>query len=180
MTPNDSLENITKPAIKRMAKEAGVQRLSEDTYDHIREIIYIFLYSLLEKCIAFAVLNKRKTWIKRDIIASLRVMGDGYRLSDEFIKKKPTTSTKSMKKTVRQKNNKLFIPCLPFERFAGMIANQIASTRPHFSKDFFNTIQMVTVIYTTEVLQKANLIAQTNKRPTLMVKDLSLVQQILD
>ena len=174
MTPNDSRENITKPAIKRMAKEAGVQRLSEDTYDHIREYIYIFLYSLLEKCIAFAVLNKRKTLIKRDIIASLRFMGDGYSLSDEF------TSTKSMKKTVRQKNNKLFIPCLPFERFAGGIANQIAPARPHFSKDFFHIIQMVTIIYTTEVLQKANLIAQTNKRPTLMVKDLSLVQQILD
>ena len=184
MVPDNSLDNFTKPAIKRLAKEAGIERLSENTYDLIREIIQDFLYAILEKCVVFVRLNKRKTLIRKDIYGALTFMGYGYVLGDEFIKKKlPTTATatvtKSLKKTVRQKNNKLFIPCLPFERFAiSLVENMDNMSNFYYSKDFFLILQSIVVIQVVNYLNAAKISAKQDDRPTLMTKDLVLVRKI--
>ena len=186
MVPDNSLDNFTKPAIKRLAKEAGIDRLSENTYDLIREIIQNSIFKLLEKCVVFARLNKRRTIIKKDIYGALAFTNYGYVLGDEFIKKKlpinsTTTTTKSLKKTVRQKNNKLFIPCLPFERFSISLVENIDNTSNfYYAKDFFVILQSIVVIQVVNYLKAANIVAKNDERPTLMMKDLSLIKKIQD
>ena len=193
----DSLENFAKPAIKRLAKEAGVSRISDDSYPVIREVMGDFIFNLIEKCVVFAQLNKRKTMTRKDIMASLAFMNKGYVLGDEFLKKKPvatTTSTPAATATPaattatpssRKVSKKFFLSHSPYERYAQSLLDKICESSPlptplYHSRDFYTILHHITIIYTVKFLKAANAIPQKNGRPTLMAKDISLALTIED
>lgn len=178
---NENINSITEPAIKRLAKEAGVKRLSKRSHDYIRSYMINFLHSVIEKCIIFAQSDKRRTLAEKDIIATLEFMGRGYALGEDFSYKKKKTATATQKKSSKKgkDKNKFFMACKPFENLVRLIGNNIAKERP-YAKDFLLVLQIITVIHLIELLKKANFVAENSSRPTLMVEDIKLVQRIED
>jgi histone H4 len=66
---------IANPAIQRMAKRAGVRRISRLVYDECRLIMHSFLGAVLHDALLFATNNKRKTIMASDVAAALRRQG---------------------------------------------------------------------------------------------------------
>lgn len=69
---SDSLDGITKPAIRRLARRAGVKRLSGLIYDETRSCLRIFLESILRDTVLYMEHSKRKTVTVMDVLYALK------------------------------------------------------------------------------------------------------------
>jgi len=67
-------KELNKPSIRRMALRAGVKRFSksEEVYHHMREYATQIWDALAKDAVTYAVYNKRKTVMTRDIVQSAK------------------------------------------------------------------------------------------------------------
>ena len=70
------LAGITKPAIRRLCRRAGVKRISNDVYQDARGVIQQFLDTIIGQGIIYMEHAKRKTIMPIDITSSLKRSGD--------------------------------------------------------------------------------------------------------
>nr|ADD24314.1 Histone H4 [Lepeophtheirus salmonis] len=68
----DAAGNISKPSLRRLARRAGIKRLSTTCFVPMQKIAEYFLSSVLEKTTTYADHSKRKTIIVQDITYSLK------------------------------------------------------------------------------------------------------------
>ena len=68
----DHIHGITKPAIRRLARRAGVKRISGLMYDEMRSVIKRFLEAVIRDAIVYTRHARRKTVTCQDIIHGLR------------------------------------------------------------------------------------------------------------
>lgn len=71
----DTLQGITKPALRRLARRGGVKRISEQTYQHMREVIGLFLRKTIRDSITYTEHARRKTVTSDDVVMSLKRSG---------------------------------------------------------------------------------------------------------
>lgn len=57
----DNIKGITKPAIRRLARRAGVKRINRQVYDTTREVLNEFLNNIIGDTIVYTEHAHRKT-----------------------------------------------------------------------------------------------------------------------
>lgn len=71
----NNIDGFSNNAIRRLAQKAGVQRISADTYNEVRNITLAFLGGVLTDAAELAQFSKRKTLMDKDVIASFKRRG---------------------------------------------------------------------------------------------------------
>ena len=71
----DNIQGITKPAIRRLARRGGVKRISGLIYEVTREVIKVFLWTILRDTISYSEHARRKTVTAMDVIYALKRQG---------------------------------------------------------------------------------------------------------
>jgi histone H4 len=71
----NSIEGITKPAIRRLARRGGVKRISGEVYDDVRLALRDFLKKIINDATIYCEYAHRKTVTAGDVVNSLRRNG---------------------------------------------------------------------------------------------------------
>lgn len=71
----DCIYGISKGDIRRLARRGGVKRISSLMYDEIRQVLKIFLESVLKDAVLYAEHARRKTVTIIDVIYALKRKG---------------------------------------------------------------------------------------------------------
>ena len=71
----DHVQGITKPAIRRLARRAGVKRISGLVYQETREILRFFLETVIQDAVMYSEHAKRKTVTALDVVYALKRQG---------------------------------------------------------------------------------------------------------
>lgn len=72
---HDTIQGITKPAIRRLARRGGVKRISALIYEEIRIVLKVFLDSIIRDAVTYTEHGRRKTVTAMDIVYSLKRQG---------------------------------------------------------------------------------------------------------
>ena len=70
-----SIEGITKPAIRRLARRGGVKRISSFIYDDTRTVLRSFLESVVRDSVTYTEHARRKTVTALDVVYALKRQG---------------------------------------------------------------------------------------------------------
>jgi histone H4 len=71
----DNIQGITKPAIRRLARRAGVKRIGGGIYEETRNTLRQFLESVIRDSIHYTDHAKRKTVTAMDVVYALKRQG---------------------------------------------------------------------------------------------------------
>jgi histone H4 len=71
----DSVKGVTSPAIRRLARRAGIKRISGLLYDEVRGVLKSFVESVVRDAIAYTESAKRKSVQPSDVVNALRRRG---------------------------------------------------------------------------------------------------------
>lgn len=81
----DTLEGVTKPAIKRLARRGGVKRLSGLCYDQTRFALRSFLETLIKDAVCYTEHARRKTVTAEDVVRALKRQGRTLYLAEKAV-----------------------------------------------------------------------------------------------
>lgn len=70
-----SIEGITKPAIRRLARRGGVKRISSFVYDDTRQVLKGFLEGIVRDAVTYTKHARRKTVTAMDVVYALKRQG---------------------------------------------------------------------------------------------------------
>ncbi len=70
-----SIEGITKPAIRRLARRGGVKRISSFIYDDTRQVLKSFLENVVRDAVTYTEHARRKTVTAMDVVYALKRQG---------------------------------------------------------------------------------------------------------
>ncbi|KAF5338602.1 hypothetical protein D9611_012780 [Ephemerocybe angulata] len=71
----DSIQGLTKPPARRLARRAGVKRISGFIYEEIRGDIKIYLENVIRDTLAYTDHAKRRTVAGLDVVRALKRSG---------------------------------------------------------------------------------------------------------
>lgn len=71
----DNIQGIAKPAIRRLARRAGVKRISGLIYEETRGVLRHFLERLVGDAVIYTEHAKRKTVTAMDVVYALKRQG---------------------------------------------------------------------------------------------------------
>jgi histone H4 len=71
----DSIQGITKPAIRRLARRGGVKRISGLIYEETRGVLKVFLENVIRDAVTYTEHAKRKTVTAMDVVYALKRQG---------------------------------------------------------------------------------------------------------
>jgi histone H3/H4 len=71
----DNINGITKPAIRRLARRAGVKRLSGLIYEETRGALKVFLENVIRDTVTYTEHCRRKTVTALDVVSALKKQG---------------------------------------------------------------------------------------------------------
>ena len=74
-TAKASIEGITKPAIRRLARRGGVKRISSFVYDDTRQVLKGFLEGIVKDAVTYTEHARRKTVTAMDVVYALKRQG---------------------------------------------------------------------------------------------------------
>jgi histone H4 len=90
---------LSKPDIRRLARRAGVVRISGTIYDTTRDVLKKFVTKILHDCMVMTEHSKRSTVTARDVVYALKRHGHslyGYgALQTFYVRKRKTNSSSS-------------------------------------------------------------------------------------
>jgi len=70
-----SIEGITKPAIRRLARRGGVKRISSYIYEDTRAVLKGFLEHVVKDAVTYTEHARRKTVTALDVVYALKRQG---------------------------------------------------------------------------------------------------------
>ena len=70
-----SIEGITKPAIRRLARRGGVKRISGLIYEETRGVLKVFLENVIRDSVTYTEHARRKTVTAMDVVYALKRQG---------------------------------------------------------------------------------------------------------
>jgi histone H4 len=73
--PRDNIDGITKPAIRRLARKAGVKRISGVVYEEARDVLKEFLEKVIRDAVTYTEHAKRKIVTAMDVVYSMKRVG---------------------------------------------------------------------------------------------------------
>tara|TARA_B100000683_G_scaffold208070_1_gene202140 strand:+ start:3548 stop:3910 length:363 start_codon:yes stop_codon:yes gene_type:complete len=71
----DTIQGITKPAIRRVARRGGVKRISGLIYEETRGVLKRFLEVIIRDAVTYTEHARRKTVTAMDVVYSLKRNG---------------------------------------------------------------------------------------------------------
>lgn len=71
----ETLQGITKPAIRRLARRGGVKRISGPIYEETRGTLKAFLITVISDAVKYTEYARRKTVTGLDIVYALKRQG---------------------------------------------------------------------------------------------------------
>lgn len=71
----DSIQGITKPAIRRLARRGGVKRINGMIYEEVRGVLRVFLENVIRDAVTYTEHAKRHTVTVLDVIYALKRQG---------------------------------------------------------------------------------------------------------
>merc|ERR1711964_171586 len=71
----ETIQGITKPAIRRLARRGGVKRISALIYDETRTVLKTFLESVIRDTVTYTEHARRKTVTALDVVYALKRQG---------------------------------------------------------------------------------------------------------
>ena len=71
----DSIQGITKPAIRRLARRGGVRRINGMIYEETRGVLRVFLKNVIRDAVTYTEHAKRRTVTTLDVIYALKRQG---------------------------------------------------------------------------------------------------------
>ena len=74
-SPRSTIEGITKPAIRRLARRGGVKRISSFIYDDTRAVLRGFLERVVGDAVTYTEHARRKTVTAMDVVYALKRQG---------------------------------------------------------------------------------------------------------
>ncbi|KAG5925305.1 Histone H4 [Claviceps africana] len=84
----DTIQGITKPAIRRLARRGGVKRISANIYDETRTALKDRLEAILRLCVTYTEYRGAKTVTVNDVVYALRRFGRPIYGFDDDVSKK--------------------------------------------------------------------------------------------
>jgi len=71
----DTIKGITKPAIRRLARRAGVKRISNLIYEETRGVLRMFLEKIIAHAVTYSEHAHRQTITTMDVVYALKNNG---------------------------------------------------------------------------------------------------------
>ena len=71
----DNIQGITKPALRRLARRAGVKRVSGLIYEEARGVLKVFLENVIRDSVTYTEHAHRKTVTAMDVVYALKRQG---------------------------------------------------------------------------------------------------------
>lgn len=71
----DSIQGITRPTIRRLARRGGVERISGLIYEEIRGVLKVFLENVIRDAVTYTEHAERKTVTAMDVVYALKRQG---------------------------------------------------------------------------------------------------------
>jgi len=71
----DTIQGITKPAIRRLARRGGVKRISSLIYNETRDVFANYLKDVIRDAVTYTEHAKRKTVSTTDVLYALKRQG---------------------------------------------------------------------------------------------------------
>ena len=71
-TTKSTIDGITKPAIRRLARRGGVKRISTFIYDDTRAVLRSFLENVVRDAVTYTEHARRKTVTAMDVVYALK------------------------------------------------------------------------------------------------------------
>lgn len=62
---------LAKPAVKRLARRAGIKRMSGETFDTVRDQLDVFITKIVKDCMLYMNHGRRKTVTSGDVLCAL-------------------------------------------------------------------------------------------------------------
>ena len=194
---HDNVQGITRPAIRRLANRAGIERCSTGVYEETRDLIKQALERILSKVVVFTQTARRRTIKVEDLENALELMGihllakhDISGCGNPAPKKKnddgeekrahrfrPGTRTRQHIRYQQKNSDCLAFRKLSFERLVREVAQEYIED-VNFAKLVFPTIQLVIETHLTRFFEKAGLCVKHADRTTLTTKDVQLVRRV--
>ena len=75
MVLRDTIQGVTKPAIRRLARRGGVKRINGLIYEETRGVLKLFLEKIIRDTVTYTEHAKRKTVTSMDVIYALKRHG---------------------------------------------------------------------------------------------------------
>jgi histone H3/H4 len=174
-----SKDSITKHAISRLARIAGVKALSGLIYEELRIISVAFLEDVLSKAIDITEHSRRRTLSREDVLEGLRLenypVGTGQESSKEHCKIYVSPpAIKEIKFYQPRFGDRVHIPKLVVERVVKEIGGQQKSALK-YEADAIGILHFALESYLVKLLQDAQLVAIHAKRESVQPKDVHLV-----
>ncbi len=202
----DNIQGITKPALNKLTKKAGVYRTGSLIYEELRGIIYVFIEKLMNDIVAFNIHKRKTTITKEDVYEASKYKlyptekgakvvakyyfgtvasagsgtssGTSSGTNSSFGRRRKVGVKALQEIRYYQKHPGLLIPKLPFSRLVREIGQHFKANL-HFSAGALEAIQQLTEHHIVDLLFKANLIILTYKKYTLEPKDLHITRRVL-
>ena len=71
----DNIQGITKPAIRRLCRRAGVKRIGGMIYEETRGVVKVFLEQVIRDAVTYTEYARRKTVTAMDVVYALKRQG---------------------------------------------------------------------------------------------------------
>ena len=71
----DSIQGITKPALRRLARRGGVKRISGLIYEETRGVLKEFLHHVIKDAVTYTEHSRRRTVSALDVVYALKRQG---------------------------------------------------------------------------------------------------------
>ena len=71
----NTIQGVTKPAIRRLARRGGVKRVSGLIYEESRGVLKVFLENVVRDAVTYCDHAKRKTVTALDVVYALKRQG---------------------------------------------------------------------------------------------------------
>lgn len=202
----DVFEKITKPALQRLLRRAGVKRMSDPVFIVLRDIIKNFSSKIVKNIMIFVQASKRKTVQVEDLKAALLSIdiylaaglninsknpGKTIQSCNSVGKSGPVRKVEETKKlepgtraiksiNYHQKNSDcLAIPKENFKRLVRFLASSYVEDI-RFSEGVIDLFQLVVEDHIISICKKAYKCTIFDKRDTIHAKDIELVIEILE
>lgn len=75
-TVKDPIEGVTKPAIRRLARRAGIKRINGHFYDEVRGILKQWMEHKLNMALTYTKYARRNTLFPADVFHTLKRCGE--------------------------------------------------------------------------------------------------------
>lgn len=189
----DPVYGLTKPAIQRLLRKAGVKSASGVMYEEIRGVFLTMLDPMIQRIFLFVEHEGRRTVTPSDVKRAVESIGLRFFTHDDTVgrcapRKRPGTITRRTRKGMGALRNIRFYQrqsdCVYFAKaaFVRLVKDRVShfTTEFRFNKVALDQLQVFLESHVVRILENANLAAIHAKRETVMPKDVQLARRISD